>query len=115
MAGRPFSATVDPRNDACVIRLGGTLDGAAASPFDAAFSEASETGAVRIGLDFAAVDYVNSTGIAVIVDLLRRARDLGLQVDAWGLTDHYREIFEITRLVEFMTVYRGETDAYGDA
>lgn len=111
----PFSVLVEPRSQACVLRLSGTVDRAAAESLDAAFHDACETGVPRLALDFGAIDYLNSTGIALIVDLLRRAGDLGLAVDAWGLSDHYREIFEITRLVEFMTLYDDETDAHAGA
>ena len=49
-------------------------------------------------LDFAAVDYINSTGIALIVSVLARARAERRKVVASGLSPHYREIFDITRL-----------------
>ena len=61
-------------------------------------------GAASIRLDFTAVAYINSTGIALIVGLLGRARAAAVPVSACGLTDHYREIFEITRLSDFMTI-----------
>jgi hypothetical protein len=32
-------------------------------------------------------------------------------VAAFGLTDHYREVFNITRLADFMTIYDDETAA----
>jgi hypothetical protein len=34
-----------------------------------------------------------------------------VEVRATGLSDHYREIFEITRLADFMTIEEGEDDA----
>ena len=40
--------------------------------------------------------------------LLGRARAAGVAVAARGLTDHYREIFEITRLSDFMTIEADE-------
>ncbi len=47
---------------------------------------------------------MNSTGIALIVGLLARARTNGQTLSVRGLTPHYREIFEITRLADFMTI-----------
>ena len=55
-------------------------------------------------LNFARTDYINSTGIALIVGLLAQARASGIALTACGLSDHYREIFEITRLSDFMTI-----------
>jgi anti-anti-sigma factor len=56
-------------------------------------------------LNFTDVDYINSTGIAVIVGLLARARSDGRPLKAFGLSDHYREIFQITRLADFMPIF----------
>ena len=58
----------------------------------------------------AGAEYISSTGIAVIVGLLAQARTQGVEVKAIGLSDHYREIFEITRLADFMTI-EGSNDA----
>jgi len=59
--------------------------------------------------------YINSTGIAVIVGLLARARAAGIEVRAYGLTAHYREIFEITRLADFMAINPDEDSAVSGA
>ena len=56
-------------------------------------------------LDFAAVDYINSTGIALIVSVLARARAERRKVVACGLSPHYREIFDITRLSDFIELF----------
>ena len=50
-------------------------------------------GEAVVTLDFSAVDYINSTGIALIVGLLAQARADGQEVQARGLAEHYREIF----------------------
>ena len=55
-------------------------------------------------LDFTEVEYINSTGIAVIVGVLAKARAGGQEVSALGLSDHYREVFRITRLSDFMDI-----------
>ncbi len=62
-------------------------------------------------LNFSQVDYINSTGIAVIVTLLARARAEGRQLRAFGLSPHYEEIFQITRLADFMSIHHNEPEA----
>ena len=71
---------------------------------ESAYEEASGRPG-EIVLDFGGVDYINSTGIAVIVGVLAIARAEDRQVGAKGLTDHYKEVFEITRLADFMHIY----------
>jgi anti-sigma B factor antagonist len=98
---------LDMSGGAAMLLLDGDVDRDAAAALDRAYGEAAAAGATSLTLDFAAVPYINSTGIALIVGLLGRARGAGVPVTARGLTDHYREIFEITRLSDFMTIEPG--------
>ena len=70
----------------------------------AGFQQAQETKPIRIVLDFSQVDYINSTGIALVVGLLAKARAAHILLSAVGLSDHYREIFTITRLSDFIEI-----------
>jgi anti-sigma B factor antagonist len=99
---------------AAVIELAGEVDGSAATVLTTAYEQAvsaSKEGASGDGtaqtvvLDFAAVDYINSTGIALIVSVLARARAERRKVVASGLSPHYREIFDITRLSDFIELF----------
>jgi anti-anti-sigma factor len=87
-----------------VVDLCGDVDGASEEALDAAYVEAERQDPAFILLDFEQVPYINSKGIALIVTLLRRAREAGRQLLACGLTEHYREIFEITRLSEYIGI-----------
>jgi anti-sigma B factor antagonist len=88
---------------AAVIELSGDVDGSAADVLTTAYQDAvTGGGAATVVLDFAAVDYINSTGIALIVSVLARARAEQRKVVATGLSAHYREIFDITRLSDFI-------------
>ena len=86
------------------LAMRGDVDIAADEVLAAAYAEAAATGATRVVLDFGAVDYINSTGIALIVRLLAEARRDHREVIALGLSDHYREIFRITRLSDYLTI-----------
>lgn len=87
-----------------IFEMHGDITGAAHSGLDEAYQRLG-AGTRGLVLDFADVDYINSTGIAVIVGILARARAVGTQVVAHGLTEHYRQIFEITRLSDFIGIY----------
>ena len=80
----------------------GAIDRDADEALAGAYATARTTGSGPIVLDFAATDYINSTGIALIVRLLAEARRDRRPVRASGLSDHYREIFRITRLSDFI-------------
>jgi anti-sigma B factor antagonist len=92
---------------AAVIELSGEVDGSAADVLTNAYLSAVGTDADlgTVVLDFSAVDYINSTGIALIVSVLARARAERRKVVACGLSPHYREIFDITRLSDFIELF----------
>ncbi len=104
MASETAEAVVRDGDGMAVIELRGRIDAAAEPVVARAGAEASALGRAELMLDFAAADYINSTGIALIVGLLARARAERREVSARGLTPHYREIFEITRLSDFMRI-----------
>ena len=76
-----------------------------------AYEQAVDQGAARIVLNFSGLEYLNSGGIGMLVTLLVRANRQRQQLDACGLSDHYREIFELTRLDEAITIYDDEASA----
>jgi anti-sigma B factor antagonist len=89
-----------------VIELSGDIDGSAAQTLTTAYERAVADGQARtVVLDFATVDYINSSGIALIVSVLAKARAEGRPVAACGLSPHYREIFDITRLSDFIELF----------
>jgi len=102
MAATEFMAQVRHEDGVAVIDLTGEVSAAAEQTLLAAYAKTN--GEPVVLLDFAAVDYINSTGIALIVGLLAQARTAGQEVQARGLAEHYREIFRITRLSDFMTI-----------
>ena len=99
------------RGDAAVIDLRGEIDSKAERALERAYTQATRAATSSVILNFARAEYMNSTGIALIVRLLSQARAEGVTLAACGLSDHYREIFEITRLADFMTITDTEDGA----
>ena len=69
----------------------------------------------RLVLNFAGLEYMNSGGIGMLVTLLVRANRQHQELAAYGLSEHYREIFELTRLDEAITIYDSEESALNGA
>ena len=107
----PFDAQVRREPDIVVIDLHGEINSFAETALNAAYAEAEATNPPVILLNFSEVGYINSTGIALIVGLLARARAARRRLLACGLSDHYVEIFNITRLADFMTLFPDESSA----
>lgn len=104
----PLTTRVEAGPETGRIVLAGRVDRDGDAALAGAYREATAAGATALDLDFADVAYINSTGIALVVRLLAEARRDGRTVRATGLSDHYREIFRITRLSDFMTIVGDE-------
>jgi len=102
MSGIEFSATVHQVGELPVVEFHGDINAFAEEAMNEAYEEAERMTSGPIAFSFAKVDYINSTGIALIVSLLARARKAKRTIRATGLNEHYREIFTITRLSDFM-------------
>jgi len=115
METHELEVAVRERDGAAVIDLRGEVNSRAEQALDDAYAGATRNGSRSVILNFAEADYINSTGIALIVGLLAQARTQGVTVTACGLSQHYREIFEITRLADFMTITDTEDGAMSAA
>jgi anti-sigma B factor antagonist len=98
-----------------VLELHGEVEGAAEDALNGAYEEAIAQQATSVLLNFDNVSYINSTGIALIVGLLAEARSSGRTILACGLSDHYKEIFEITRIADFVKIFADEQTALTSA
>ena len=106
-----FKAQVRNNSGVATIDLQGEINSFAEADLSEAYSQAESYNPARVVLNFTNVSYINSTGIALIVGLLARARKSHREMAVYGLTDHYKEIFQITRLSDFMTIYADEASA----
>ncbi len=87
-----------------VLKLNGDIDASAENVLNAAYEEARRHSPEAILLDLQDVGYINSGGIAVMIGLLTQERKLNRRLFASGVSEHYQEIFRITRLADLMTI-----------
>lgn len=80
-----------------------------------AHAQATASGARTVLLNFSGLEYMNSSGIGLLVTLLIRANRQGQKIAAFGLSAHYKDIFELTRLDEAIHIYDTEEAALGAA
>jgi anti-sigma B factor antagonist len=116
MSTTPLQTRVRSADGAvAVIELKGDVTAACEDELMDAYREAGQEETRGIVLDFTELDYMNSSGIGLLVTLLVRAKRAHQQVSAYGLSEHYRQIFEITRLDEVISVHADEDQAVAAA
>ena len=111
-----ISATVRRVNSATsIIDIQGDVSAFAEEVLMRAYAEASTPGTRAIILNFTGLEYMNSSGIGLLVTLLIRVQRQRQRMLAYGLSDHYRHIFELTRLNEAIGIYDSEAAALAAA
>lgn len=93
-----------------VIHVRGDVTAASEQPLMAAYLQAGDK-TRAIVLDFTGLDYMNSGGIGLLVTLLVRANRQKQKLLACGLNEHYKQIFELTRLDEAIGIHDSEAAA----
>jgi anti-sigma B factor antagonist len=95
-----------------IIDIQGEITANAEYVLTEAFNQAAANGKARsIILNFSGLDYMNSSGIGLLVTLLVRANRQKQKLLACGLSEHYQQIFELTRLNEAIGIYNTEAEA----
>lgn len=93
-----------------VIDISGDITASSEDQITDAHGKAGN-GARAVILNFEGMEYMNSSGIGLLVTTLIRAQRAGHDLRAFGLSDHYRQIFSLTRLDEAISIYDDEESA----
>ncbi len=97
-----------------IIDIHGEVTAAAENALMDAYTQAG-THARAIVLNFSDLQYMNSSGIGLLVTLLIRINRQKQRLLAYGLNDHYRQIFDLTRLDEAIGIHASENAALAAA
>jgi len=62
-------------------------------------------------LDFSKVDYINSSGIALVIQMLIEASNSGQKVYAFGLSPHFTKVFTMVGITKYAGLFPGEAEA----
>lgn len=96
---------------AAIIDIHGEVTPSVEDAFVEAYDKATAGDHGAVILNFTDLDYMNSGGIGLLVTLLVRAQRSKVQLLAFGLSDHYRQILELTRLDDAIAIHPDESSA----
>lgn len=102
-------------NGTCILDIAGELTAFAEEALMAAYKQACDAGVRDVLLNFEELKYMSSSGIGLLVTLLIRAQRRQQRLRAYGLSEHYRHILELTRLNEAIAIYATEGEALAEA
>ncbi len=68
--------------------------------------------AVRsIALDFSKVEYLNSSGIALVIQMMIAAGKRGQKIQTFGLTPHFQKVFTMVGITKYTSLHPDEASA----
>jgi len=94
-----------------IIDIKGELTAFAEGVLMDAYNQASDGNIRAIVLNFEGLEYMNSSGIGLLVTLLIRVNREKQKLLTYGLSSHYQNIFQITRLDDAISIYDSEEEA----
>ena len=81
-------------------------------PFlEEAYKNANAQGTSKILLKFDQDAYINSGGIAVLIQLLAETKKNNQHIGITGLSDHFKKIFNMVGITKFARIYNTVEDA----
>lgn len=111
MTNNKLFTTVRKQNGTSIIDIQGEVTGYSENTLMDAYAEAIHGNPHTIVLNFSKLEYLNSSGIGLIVTLLIRTQRQKQKLMACGLSEHYQEIFKLTRLNEAIGIFETEAEA----
>lgn len=91
-----------------VLRFSGDISSTSKEPVLGAWSSVHQG---PVLLDFSKVDYINSSGIALIIQMLMEADKTGRKVAAFGLTPHFQKVFTMVGIAKYAGLHQDERAA----
>jgi anti-anti-sigma factor len=111
VSSQPLEFKVRHIASTAIIDLQGQLDANASDALDSAYEQANHPGLQTLLLNFGGIEYINSTGIALLLGLIMQTSKEGCRLLACGLSAHYTKIFQMARLSEYIRLFPDEASA----
>ncbi|MGA7343543.1 MAG: STAS domain-containing protein [Terracidiphilus sp.] len=94
-----------------VLRFEGDIASTSKDAVLGAYQSLSKTANKIVLLDFTKVDYINSSGIALVIQLLIEAANSSQKVYAFGLSAHFTKVFTMVGITKYAELFPSEQAA----
>lgn len=98
-------------HDVTVLRFEGDIASTSKDAVLGTYQALPRQTAKLILLDFSKVDYINSSGIALIIQLLIEASNAGQKVYAFGLSPHFNKVFTMVGITKYAGLFPSQAEA----
>jgi len=99
-----ISISIDKRDEGVVVRPSGEIDLSRSPAFRERLRSVLDRSSRRVVVDLGQVPYMDSSGVATLVEALQIARQNQIPLVLCSLQDKVRSVFEIARLDSVFTI-----------
>jgi anti-sigma B factor antagonist len=103
--------TTPAGHDVSVLRFEGDIASTSKDAVLGAYQSLPKERIRIVLLDFSKVDYINSSGIALVIQLLIEASNAGQKVYAFGLSAHFTKVFTMVGITKYAGLFPGQAEA----
>jgi len=104
--------TTPAGHDVTVLRFEGDIASTSKDAVLGTYQALPKSTVKLILLDFTKVDYINSSGIALIIQLLIEASNSGQKVYAFGLSAHFTKVFTMVGITKYAQLFANQAEAF---
>jgi anti-sigma B factor antagonist len=106
-----FALQVTERDGCAVLAATGEVDVATAPQLRQEAVRLVSAGHTRLVIDLSGVDFLDSTGLGVVVGVLKRVRTYDGELAIAGAENHVRKVFDITRISDVLPMFETVDEA----
>jgi anti-anti-sigma factor len=103
--------TTPAGHNVTLLRFEGDIASTSKDAVLGAYQALPKATAKLILLDFTKVDYINSSGIALVIQMLIEASNSGQKVFAFGLSPHFVKVFTMVGITKYAQLFPSEAEA----
>jgi anti-anti-sigma factor len=103
---------LERQDDIAIVNIRGDVT-AQSEPFiNEAYKKLNDTESIpKILIQFEEDAYINSGGIAVLIQILAQTQKNDQQIGITGLSEHFKKIFHMVGITKFAKIYDGLEEA----
>ena len=97
--------TLENQGSVVIFNIQGDITSFSEPFLNQAYTDANDQGASKILLNIEDGTYINSGGIAVLIQILAQTKKNNQQISITGLSEHFKKIFNMVGITKFADIH----------
>ena len=102
---------LEEHGDVTLLDIKGDVTSFSEPFLNSAYKDSSSSGARKLLLRFQEDAYINSGGIALLIQILAQTKRNNQKIGVTGVSDHFKKVFHMVGITRFATIYPTQDEA----